>query len=106
MSFGAGVGSAKRSAGPMAPSPSRIFQNAAARGTMSAPCGSVRRQNQTDALPTGSAAIGKTPLPRLFDLDLGSRRFDFFLHLFGFGFGHTFFDRLGSTFHQRFRFGQ
>src|SRR6185312_15907573 len=50
--------------------------------------------------------IGNMPMPRLLDLDLRPRRFDFLFHLVGFGFGHAFLDRLWRAFYKRFRFRQ
>jgi hypothetical protein len=42
----------------------------------------------------------------LVNFDLGPSGFDLLLDLFRLFFGDPFLDRLGSTFHQGFRFGQ
>src|SRR3954469_21041057 len=61
-----------------------------------------------DALPRVPKIPSKSDSPNsaLFNLDLRAGRFDLFLDLFGFRFGHAFLDRLGSAFDERLRFRQ
>src|SRR3954464_11181530 len=61
-----------------------------------------------DALPRVPKIPSKSDSPNsaLFNLDLRAGRFDLFLDLFGFRFGHAFLDRLGSAFDERLGFGQ